>query len=231
MSVARALSAAKSDEPESRAIAASLPYHHFFYLSQQSKESFVKMSKTQYMREIYFNAATTQEVPPFTTTTGALLEQQAKDRLDPKAYGYVAGAASSEDTVDANRHALDNWQIVPNMLNDVDINEFDTSTTLFGRTFATPLVISPIGVQSQLNVEEADIATARAASGLSVPFTLSSAGSRSIEQVQEVVDFTGEEGSEGWFQLYWPSDDRLTESLVKRAKKAGHKVLVVTLDT
>ena len=82
-----------------------------------------------------------------------------------------------------------------------------------------------------LHVEEADIATARAASGLSVPFTLSSAGSRSIEQVQEVVDFTGEEGSEGWFQLYWPSDDRLTESLVKRAKKAGHKVLVVTLDT
>ncbi len=121
------------------------------------------------------------------------------------------------------------------MLAGVEIESFDMSTTLFGRTFATPLVISPIGVQSQLHAE-ADLATARAASSLQVPFTLSSATSTPMEKVAEAGEWAdageGEEsGAEGWFQLYWPADDDLTKSLLGRAKKAGYKVLVVTLDT
>ncbi|PWN23359.1 FMN-dependent alpha-hydroxy acid dehydrogenase [Microstroma glucosiphilum] len=189
------------------------------------------MNKAQYMREIYLGG--TQGVaPPFTTSTGKLLEEQAKEKLTPEAYGYVAGGASSETTIANNRKALDDWRIVPSMLGGVDVSSFDSSVTLFGKTYPTPLVICPIGVHSQLNKEEADIATARAASSLGVPFTLSSAGDRSIEEVQSAVEFDEEEeGNEAWYQLYWPSDDKLTESLLTRAKKAGYKALVVTLDT
>lgn len=225
------------------------------------------------MREIYLGG-TQGAAPPFTTSTGKLLEEQAKEKLTPEAFGYVAGGASSESTIANNRKALDDWRIgmyarlggrawtaaclllsqkerkadcrlalrpslfsdctgtVPSMLGGVDVSSFDSSVTLFGKTYPTPLVISPIGVHSQLDKEEADIATARAASTLGVPFTLSSAGDRSIEEVQGAVDFDGEEeGNEAWYQLYWPSDDKLTESLLTRAKKAGYKALVVTLDT
>lgn len=62
------------------------------------------------MREIYLGG--TQGIAPtFTTSTGVGLEQQAKEKISPNAYGYVAGAASSEGTVSNNRKALDDWQI------------------------------------------------------------------------------------------------------------------------
>ncbi|CAO1621004.1 unnamed protein product [Sympodiomycopsis kandeliae] len=191
-------------------------------------------NKAQYMREIYLGG--TQGVKPsFTTATGSDLEREAKEKCSPEAYGYVAGAASSESTVNHNRKALDDWQIVPSMLGGVEITEFDSSTTLFGRKFPTPLIISPIGVQEQLH-KEADLATAKAASELEVPFTLSSAGSFDLETVMKETDFDtdlepDQGGNEAWYQLYWPNDDKLTESLLTRAKKAGYKALVITLDT
>lgn len=68
------------------------------------------MNKAQYMREIYLGG--TQGVAPtFTTSTGKLLEEQAKEKLTPEAYGYVAGGASSESTIANNRKALDDWRI------------------------------------------------------------------------------------------------------------------------
>lgn len=123
------------------------------------------------------------------------------------------------------------------MLRDVSLAEFDSTSRLFGRNYKTPLVIAPIGVQAQLHAEEADCATAKAAADLEIPFTLSSATSRPMEQVYEHAGFRtnpaedDDDGVDAWFQLYWPQDDELTESLLKRAKKAGYRVLVVTLDT
>lgn len=126
---------------------------------------------------------------------------------------------------------------VPSMLRDVSLAEFDGSTRLFGRDYKTPLVIAPIGVQAQLRPEEADCATATAAAELEIPFTLSSATSRPLEKVYEHAGFRtnptedDDSGVDAWFQLYWPQDDELTGSLLSRAKKAGYRVLVVTLDT
>lgn len=120
------------------------------------------------------------------------------------------------------------------MLRDVSLAEFDSTTRLFGREYSSPLVVAPIGVQAQLHAAEADCATAGAAADLEIPFTLSSATSRPLEKVHEHAGFSkgSEEGGvDAWFQLYWPQDDELTESLLSRAKKAGYRVLVVTLDT
>lgn len=190
----------------------------------------VMANKAQYMRQIYVEGLQGTQ-PTFTTSTGEALEREAKAKLDPQAYGYVAGSASGEGTPSNNRRALDNWHIVPSMLQGIDISEFDSSTTLFGKTYPTPLIVSPIGVQSQLDATEADLATARASAELEIPFTLSSAADRTLEEVASEAGFSGDTGSEAWFQLYWPSDDKLTESILKRAKAAGYKVLVVTLDT
>lgn len=152
-------------------------------------------SKSQYMRQIYIEGVQGRYLT-FTTSTGAALEQEAKAKLSPQAYDYVAGSASSEATSSNNRKALDNWQIVPSMLAGIDLAEFDSSTTLFGKTYPTPLIVSPIGVQSQLDAKDADLATARACAELQVPFILSSASDRTIEQVASEGGFTGETGSE-----------------------------------
>ncbi|KAI3488547.1 hypothetical protein L1887_47421 [Cichorium endivia] len=171
------------------------------------------------------------------TTDLKQLEQHAKAKIKPEAYAYVAGSASTEATAQNNLDAFKKWHIVPSMLRDVSLAEFDSSTRLFGRKYATPLVIAPIGVQAQLHPEDADCATACAAAELEIPFTLSSATSRPLEQVYEQAGFRTDPeeeddgGVDAWFQLYWPQDDELTENLLARAKKAGYRVLVVTLDT
>ncbi|PWN97525.1 FMN-dependent alpha-hydroxy acid dehydrogenase [Tilletiopsis washingtonensis] len=190
----------------------------------------MSVPKSSWMREIYVNGL--GGTTPLASTTYELLRAKAQEVLEPKAYAYVAGSAGSEETEASNQSALRDWQIVPRMLAGVDLAQFDSSVTLFGRRFPTPLVVSPIGVQAQLH-KDCDVATASAARELGIPFTLSSATSTPMEQVITGAgyDEEGDEGQEAWFQLYWPSDDDITRSLLARAKKAGYKVLVVTLDT
>lgn len=60
----------------------------------------------------------------------------------------------------------------------------------------------------------------------SIPYILSTASTSSIE---EVAKANGD--GERWFQLYWPDDNDITLSLLKRAKENGYSVLVVTVDT
>jgi isopentenyl diphosphate isomerase/L-lactate dehydrogenase-like FMN-dependent dehydrogenase len=183
--------------------------------------------KVGYMRQIYLEANQAGMLPQ--TTKYAELRSLAQKAISPEAYGYAEGSASTEKTAQNNVQAFDHWQIVPRMLADVDVTDVDMKTELFGVQHPTPLVISPIGVQA-LYHKDADSATAQAAVAQSIPYTHSSAASTPIEVVSEEAELK-EESSNAWFQLYWPSDDKLTESLLKRAKAAGFTVLVVTLDT
>jgi lactate 2-monooxygenase len=151
------------------------------------------------------------------------LEKRAERQLTRGAYGYVAGGAGSEDTMRANREAFRRWRIVPRMLRDVSTR--DLSTTVLGTAMPAPLLLAPVGVQSIVHAE-AEVAVARAAAATGVPMVLSTASSRSLE---EVADASG--GSPRWFQLYWPSDPDLAASLIGRAERAGYAAIVVTLDT
>jgi lactate 2-monooxygenase len=179
------------------------------------------------MRQIYIQALQGGIKPQ--TTKFWKLRSEAEKKLKPEAFAYVDGSASTQSTELNNRKALDNWQIIPRMLADVEIAEFKMTREIFGKTFATPIIVSPIGVQGQLHAE-ADSGTAQAASNLGVIYTHSSAASMSLEKVAEEADFAS--GDElGWFQLYWPIDDDVAISILQRAKKAGYKALVVTLDT
>lgn len=96
---------------------------------------------------------------------------------------------------------------------------------LFGEKYSSPVLFGPVGVQSIFH-EEKEMGVAEMAAEIDVPFVLSTASSSSIEEVA----LANGNGSR-WFQLYWPHDEELTESLLKRAKDHGYKVLVVTLDT
>jgi isopentenyl diphosphate isomerase/L-lactate dehydrogenase-like FMN-dependent dehydrogenase len=151
------------------------------------------------------------------------LEEKARQALRPEAWDYVAGGAGSEDTIRANREAFRRWRIVPRMLRDV--SQRDLSIELLGRRFPAPVLLGPVGVQSIVH-PEAELASARAAAALGVPFVYSSAASRGIEEVAEAMG-----SAPRWYQLYWSRDHEIAASMVSRAERAGYSAVVVTLDT
>ncbi len=164
-------------------------------------------------------AGKTPEVP----VPLSMLEQKAKEVLDPRAYDYVAGGAGGEQTMRANLEAFHRWRIVPRMLRNV--SQRDLSIELFGSSHPAPLLLGPVGVQGIVHAE-AEIAVAKAAASVGVPFVLSTVSSKSIEQVAEAAP-----NATLWFQLYWSRNPELTASMLRRAEKAGYRALVVTLDT
>ena len=174
-----------------------------------------------YQNEIYLEGLS-QARPAYPVSSHAL-EKAAYEAMTPQARGYVEGGAGSGYTMRANRRAFDRWRIVPRMLNNVA--ERDLSVTLFDKHYTAPVVLAPIGVQTIVHAE-GELATARAASSIGIPFTLSTAASHTIEQVAEAAGY-----GPRWYQLYWPNDADLTRSFIHRAEEAGYEALVVTLDT
>jgi isopentenyl diphosphate isomerase/L-lactate dehydrogenase-like FMN-dependent dehydrogenase len=155
-----------------------------------------------------------------------LLEQEAKEILAPRAYDYVAGGAGGEDTMRANRDAFYRWRIVPRVLREV--SNRDLSVELLGARLPAPVLLGPVGVQEIVHAH-ADVASARAAASLGLPFVLSTMSSCTIEEVAQSAAQLAE--SARWFQLYWGKNPELTASMLERAERAGYSALVVTLDT
>ena len=172
-----------------------------------------------YQNEIYLRGLA-GERPPLTTDL-TRLEENAEKSMLPTAFGYVAGGAGAGSTIRANRAAFDRWRIVPRMLTGA--TDRDLRTTVLGQPLPAPVLLAPVGVQSIMH-PDAELATARAAASLGVPMILSTAASRTIEEVAEV-------DGPRWFQLYWPNDPDVCASILGRARKAGYSALVVTLDT
>src|SRR5437879_10254853 len=146
-----------------------------------------------------------------------LLEAKAKEVLAPRAYDYVAGGAGGEDTMRANREALYRWRIVPRMLRDVA--KRDLSVEVLGALLPAPILLGPVGVQEIVH-KDADVASARAAASLGLPFVLSTMSSRTIEEVAQSAAKTGE--APGWFQLYWGKNPELATSTRRRAELEGY---------
>ncbi|KAG6899761.1 hypothetical protein C0993_007058 [Termitomyces sp. T159_Od127] len=107
----------------------------------------------------------------------------------------------------------------------VDATKRSLETTLFGVTHPSPIILAPIGVQGIFH-GDGELAPASAAGKLGIPFVMSSASSRSIEEVA-----TANGNGHRWYQLYWPRTNDVTLSILNRAKENGFTALIVTLDT
>jgi lactate 2-monooxygenase len=153
----------------------------------------------------------------------ASLEARAREVLEARAYDYVAGGAGGERTMRANLEAFDRRPLVPRMLRNV--SERDLSVKLLGMDLPAPVLLAPIGVLGIIH-SEADLAVARAAASLDVPFCQSTVSSYAIEEVAQAAG-----AGRRWFQLYWGKSRELTASMVARAERAGFGAVVVTLDT
>ena len=151
------------------------------------------------------------------------LESAARKALSAEAFAYIAGGAGAERTDAANRAAFGRWQVWPRPLRDVSSR--DLSIEFLGRRRPTPLLLAPLGVM-ELAHADADVAVARAAASLGVPYTLSNQASVPMEEVASAAPSAAR-----MFQLYWSASDELNASLLRRADASGCEAIVVTLDT
>src|SRR3954447_17845312 len=148
-------------------------------------------------------------------------ERAAQERLDAGAFGYIAGGAGAESTMQANLGAFQRWRLRPRMLAGNAAR--DISVDVLGMRSPAPFFLAPVGVLSIAH-EEAEVGAAKAAASSGIPFVLSSAATHSIEEVADTA-------APRWFQLYWVNDREICASFVRRAEEAGYGAIVITLDT
>ena len=178
-------------------------------------------SALDWQKRIYLNGFAGKK--PAVAIDFCKLEEQARSVMPPKAFAYVAGGAGVESTMRANRQSFEKYKIIPRMLRNVGVR--DSSIELFGQKIPSPILLSPIGVLELAN-PQADVAVARAAARLGLPYIFSSQASRPMEEVASVMGT-----SPRWFQLYWGKSPELVASFVQRAERSGCKAIAVTLDT
>ncbi|KAF8863388.1 FMN-dependent dehydrogenase [Acephala macrosclerotiorum] len=154
---------------------------------------------------------------PLVTTDPRKLEDQAKSVLKTTEYSYVAGGAGERAAMDANRLAFRQRKLVPRMLQPT--THRDLTIELFSEKYESPVLTAPVGVLPIFH-EDAETGLSEVCSEIGVPYVLSTAPSCSIEEVAKVNG----KGSR-WFQLYWPQDDDITMSLLKRAEENGYKLM------
>ena len=150
------------------------------------------------------------------------LRDIAKKRTPQGPFDYTDGAAESELSLGRARQAFQDIEFIPNILRDVA--NADTSRIVFGQSFAMPIGIAPTGF-TRLMQTEGEIAGARAAEKFGIPFSLSTLGTTSIEDVVRASP-----NGENWFQLYMWKDRESSMALVERAKNSGVKTLHLTVD-
>lgn len=154
--------------------------------------------------------------------TVADLRDVARRRTPRAVFDYVDGAAVDELSLRRSREAFARVEFVPRVLRDV--SQVDTTTTLLGRTSELPMVLAPTGFTRMMH-HEGECAVARVAQRAGLPYTLSTMGTTSIEDVAAAAP-----DARRWFQLYLWRDREVIEGLVKRAAAAKYSALVLTVD-
>jgi L-lactate dehydrogenase (cytochrome) len=147
-------------------------------------------------------------------------EATARRRLPKFIYGYIAGATETDTALADNRRAFDEYGFVPRVLNDVSGRE--QTTKLFGKSYAAPFGIPPMG-SAALCAYRGDVVLTRAAAAMNVPMILSASSLIRLEDVRR-------ENPAAWYQAYLAGDAARIEPLVDRVVAAGYDTFVVTAD-
>ena len=151
--------------------------------------------------------------------TVAIAQQRAKKRLPKSGYGALIAGTEKGVTLNDNLTAFDLLGFAPHIANLP--RERDMSVTVLGEKLSMPVILSPTGVQAVH--PDGEVAIARAAANRGVAMGLSSFASKSVEDVTSV-------NSQVLFQLYWSGDRDIMVQRLERAKAAGAKGIILTLD-
>ena len=153
--------------------------------------------------------------------TSADARRLAKKRLPWLVFDYIDGAAGEGYAEALNRQTLQQIQLQPRVLNDVE--QRSLSIDVFGKSTSLPFGISPIGM-CNLSSPHADKWLADLAARHNIPCGVSTAASSSLEDMAQ--------WSEGraWFQLYFSGDESSSHALIDRAAAAAYQTLILTVD-
>jgi L-lactate dehydrogenase (cytochrome) len=150
------------------------------------------------------------------------LRRLAQRRLPAPMFHYMDGGADDEWTLRRSTKAFDDYELVPNHLNDV--STIDLRRRVLGAELTWPVFLAPTGM-SRLFHHEAEPAVARAAQKFGTLYTLSTMGTTRIEDIAAL-------GPGPWmYQIYILKDRGLTTEFVERCKAAKYQALCLTVDT
>ena len=148
-------------------------------------------------------------------------EPAASKHLPRPIFGYIAGAVERHTSLEDNHAAFSEFGFLPRML--VDVSKRTQQTSLFGRAYAAPFGIAPMGI-SALYAYRGDLVLAHAASAANVLMIMSGSSLIRLEDVAK-VDRTV------WFQAYLPGDVPRITALIERVARSGFDTLVITVDS
>ena len=151
----------------------------------------------------------------------AALRRMAQKRLPRPVFDFIDGGAEDEDTVRQNESAFQGWDVLPQPLNGAA--QRDLSTSLFGQTLRSPLLIGPTGLAG-LFWPQGEIASAKAAAAQGTVYCLSHGSVCTMEQLAQ-----SHQGLK-WMQVFIYKDRGFTRELATRAQDSGYDALVLTID-
>ncbi|MGE8317914.1 MAG: alpha-hydroxy acid oxidase [Comamonas sp.] len=147
-------------------------------------------------------------------------EAAARRHLPRPLFGYIAGAAEDNASLQANRQSFARHGFRTRVM--VDVSRRSQQTTLFGQTWDSPFGIAPVGI-SAISAYRGDLVLAQAAAGARIPAIMSGTSLIPMEDVARAAPGT-------WFQAYLPGDASRIDGLIDRVQAAGFGTLVVTVD-
>ncbi len=145
----------------------------------------------------------------------------AEKRLPRQFFDYIDSGSFDERTLARNTEDFRRFQFAQRVMHDV--SHIDTKTRVLGEDWTMPLALAPIGLGG-LFARRAEVQAKKAADNCGVPFCLSTVSVCSMEEVAKVSE------KPFWFQLYMLRDRAAVDDLMQRAKAAGVKTLVFTID-
>ena len=149
------------------------------------------------------------------------LAAKAKKRIPHIAWEYLASGTGEEDLLRRNQLEFQKIKFLPKFCKGE--LEANTETTLFGRKYAAPIGVAPVGLTG-LMWPRVEHYLAASANRFQIPYSLSTLATETPETVGKYV------GDMGWFQLYPPREPEIRKSMLDRAKEAGFHTLIITVD-
>jgi L-lactate dehydrogenase (cytochrome)/(S)-mandelate dehydrogenase len=149
------------------------------------------------------------------------LRRMARRRLPKILYDCIESGTEGEQLLTRNERSFDRYRLMPRY--GLDVSARDAGTELFGRRWGQPFGLAPTGFAGLFR-RGADGMLARAAARADIPYVLSGAS------VADLEDVVAQAPAHVWYHLYAAKDVRISEDILRRARDAGVRHLVVTVD-
>ena len=151
----------------------------------------------------------------------AYMEETANRRIPGFVRDYLFNGISRGVNVRRNCESLDNVALMPRYLNEAD--QPNIRCCFMGQAYNAPFGVAPMGL-SGLVWPNSERILAAAAKAHNIPYTLSTVGTVSIEEISKIA------GENSWFQLYTPQEPEIRQDILRRCEEAGYGTVMVTVD-